>query len=132
MPLTIALATAIAALAGAGASVGQAVYTDVNQPSQPKQPSPADITKNAVQQATQQRQGQAESAAQLLPNLQYDTGGGLSPDAYSQLSSTFSGNAGIGNSQQLQELVNKFLGTGNSGFGGPGGFGSTSPGLTGG
>lgn len=120
-------------LLAAGVTAGTSIGLDLtNQPSSPKQPSPADITKNAVQQATQTRQGQAESAAQLLPNLQYDTGGGLSPDAYSQLSSTFSGNAGIGNSQQLQDLVNKFLGTGNSGFGGPGGFGSTSPGLTGG
>lgn len=120
-------------LLAAGVTAGTSIGLDLtNQPSSPKQPSPADITKNAVQQATQTRQGQAESAAQLLPNLQYDTGGGLSPDAYSQLSSTFSGNAGIGNSQQLQDLVSKFLGTGNSGFGGPGGFGSTSPGLTGG
>ena len=129
MPWIVPFIPLIAAGATAGTSVGLSLS---NQPDTPKGPSPADITKNAVQQATQTRQGQAQDAAQLLPNLQYDTGGGLSPDAYSQLSSTFSGNAGIGNSQQLQELVNKFLGTGGSGFGGSGGFGSTSPGLTGG
>jgi hypothetical protein len=129
MPFIIPFLPLIAAGATIGSSVGLQLS---NEPGSGK-PTPAQITQqsqNAVASATQQRQGQAQDAAQLLPNLQYDTGGGLSPDAYSQLSSTFSGNAGIGNSQQLQQLVQQFLGTGNNSFGGSGGFGSPSPGLT--
>jgi len=128
MPFIVPFIPLIAAGVTAGTSIGLDLS---NQPSSPQQQTPAQISQNAVQQATQQRQQQAQGAAQLLPNLQYDTGGGLSPDAYSTLSSTFSGNPGIGNSQQLQQLVQQFLGQGNNTFGGTSGFGSPSPGLTG-
>lgn len=123
-------------LIAAGVTAGTSIGLDLsNQPGSGK-PTPAEITQqsqDAVKQATAARQGQAEQAAQVLPNLQYDTGGGLSPDAYSQFSSEFSGNANIGNSEQLKQLVAQFLGTGGGGFGGTTGFGASStPGLTGG
>lgn len=124
MPPVIPFIPLIAAAATIGSQVG---LTLSNQPDSPKQQTPVQIAQNAVQQETQRRQGQAQNAAQLLPNLQYDTSGGLSPDAYSQLSATFSGNPDIANSSQLQQLVAQFLGTGG-GFGGSSGF--ASGGLT--
>lgn len=120
--------------AGAAAtSAGLGIYNAVNQPGAPKAPSPADVTKNAIADETSRRDAAGKSAAQVLPGLQYQTSGGLSPDAYQTFGADFSGNADLAGSQQMKDLVAKFLGTDN-GFGG-GTFGGntspSSPGLTG-
>lgn len=123
----------------AATSTGLAIHSAVSQPGQPSQPSPSDITKQAISNETDSRSQATKAAAQFLPGLQYQTSGGLSPDAYQQFSSSFSGNANLSNSPQMQQLVAKFLGldSGNS-FGGDSTFGSgggasnpISPGLTG-
>jgi len=120
---------AIAALASAGAGIGQTIYSDLNQPSGPKPTDPAEITKQAVSAETANRQTATKEAAQFLPQLQSDTGGGLSPDALKQFSSTFSGNANLANSPEMSQMVAKFLGldTGAT-FGGSEPFGSSSGG----
>lgn len=134
--MPVGLIGAIAALASAGTAVGTTIYDKVSAPSAPAPPTPAQVTSDAIAQATQQRQAKATADAQLLPGLQADTGGGLSPDALATFSSQFNGDAG-GNNPQLQALVSQFLGL-NSGaantFGGSGSFGATnsnpsSPGL---
>lgn len=132
MPL--ALIAPLIAAGAAATSAGLGIYSAVNQPGAPAQPSPADVTKNAIADETSKRDTAAKSAGQLLPGLQYNTNGGLSPDAYATLSSDFSGNAGNAGSQQMKDLIAKFLGTGDSTFGGGSGFGGSnpaSPGLTG-
>ncbi len=133
----------IAAVISAAAAVGTTIYSKVSQPSAPSstQPTPAEVTKQAVSSEEANRAQATKQAAQFLPGLQYETSGGLSPDAYQQFSSNFSGNANLANSPQMQQLVAKFLGldTGAS-FGGDGSFGGgssggsspLSPGLTGG
>lgn len=132
MPQLIALApllTAAAAATGAGVSI----YSAMNQPGAPKGPTPAEVTKNAISDETAKRDAAGKSAAQVFPGLQYQTSGGLSPDAYQTFGADFSGNADLAGSQQMKDLVAKFLGTDN-GFGG-GTFGGntspSSPGLTG-
>jgi hypothetical protein len=118
---------AIASLAGAGTALGNTIYQDVNAPST-SGPSPTQITNQAINAETANRATATKEAAQILPDLQFNTGGGLSPDAYSQLSSQFSGNANLGNSPQMQAIVAKFLGldTGASSFGGSTPFGSST------
>lgn len=138
--MPVGLIGAIAALASAGTAVGTTIYDKVSAPSSstPAAPTPAQVTTDAITQETQKRQAQATSDAQLLPGLQADTGGGLSPDALSTFSSQFNGDAG-GNTPQLQQLVAQFLGLNsgaNNSFGGSGTFGAStsspsSPGLTG-
>lgn len=136
MPLTLALATAIASIAAAGVGAGTSIYNATNQPSGPKAPSPTQLTNSAINAETANRATATKEAAQLLPDLQANTGGGLSPDAYGQLSSQFSGNANLGSSPQIQEMVNKFLGIDQgASFGGTtpfGGANPASPGLAGG
>jgi len=132
----------IAAIIGAATTVGATIYNAKNQPSIPTStsPSPADVTKNAIATETANREGATKAAAQVLPGLQYNTSGGLSPDAYQTLSADFSGNAGLANSPQMKQLIAQFLGLNTSdtfgGAGAPFGTGSTqsnlvSPGLTG-
>lgn len=136
--MPVGLIGAIAALASAGTAIGTTVYDKVSAPSAPAAPTPAQVTSDAITQATEQRKAAASSDAQLLPGLQADTGGGLSPDALATLSSQFNGDAG-GNNPQLKDLVSQFLGLNNgatSSFGGSGTFGAatsnpSSPGLTG-
>lgn len=115
----------MAATAAIGA--GTSIYSAVNQPKAPSGPTPEQITKQAVSDETASRAAATKQAAQFLPELQSNTGGGLSPDAYTQLSSQFSGNAQLGNSPQMQQLVSKFLGldTGAA-FGGSSPFGTAS------
>lgn len=136
MPQLIALApllTAAAAATGAGVSI----YSAMNQPGAPKGPTPAQTTQNAIASESANRASAAKAAGQLLPGLQANTSGGLSPDAYQTLSADFSGNADLSKSPQFKELIDKFLGTGGSSFGGSGSFGDfgtsnpASPGLAG-
>ena len=130
-------ATIISAIIGSATAIGTTAFNASNQPSAPKV-DPTEVSKQAVAGETANREQATKQAAQFLPGLQYNTSGGLSPDAYQQFSSDFSGNANLSNSPQMQQLVAKFLGldTGAS-FGGDSSFGSgssnpISPGLTGG
>lgn len=127
----------MAATAAAGTSAS--IYNSMQGPGTPPGPTPAEVTKQAVSDETSRRGVATKEASQFLPMLQANTGGGLSPDAYRQLSSNFSGNANLADSSQMKELISKFLGldTGAS-FGGSEPFGSSSggsnpltPGLTG-
>lgn len=129
----------IAAIIGAATTIGVTAYGKASAPGPNEgQPTPAEMTKQAVTAEQANRATATKQAAQFLPQLQSDTSGGLSPDAYKELSSTFSGNANLSNSPQMQEMVAKFLGldTGAS-FGGDQPFGSgsgsspLSPGLAG-
>jgi hypothetical protein len=127
------LLTGGAAAAGTAASI----YSSLQGPDSPSTPNPAEVTKQAVDTETLRRGTATKEASQFLPQLQANTSGGLSPDALQQFSSSFSGNADLGNSPQMKELVAKFLGldTGAT-FGGTGSFGTgasnpASPGLTG-
>lgn len=124
--------------ASAATSAGLGIYSAVNQPGAPQQTqqSPADITKQAISAETSSREAATKAAGQLLPGLQYNTSGGLSPDAYATLSSDFSGSPGLANSPQMKALIAQFMGT-DTGFGGNSAFGSgstpsnpISPGLT--
>lgn len=138
--MPIAAIAAIASLAAAGVGAGTSIYSAMNQPSAPKAPTPTEMTNQAINAETANRATATKEAAQILPDLQANTGGGLSPDAYGQLSSQFSGNANLGSSPQVQEMVNKFLGIDpGASFGGSSPFGGGSsgtnplaPGLTGG
>jgi hypothetical protein len=140
MPFSLAVAAAIASIVGAGTAVGSTIYNDVNKPGTPAGPTPTQLTNQAINAETANRATATKEAAQILPDLQANTGGGLSPDAYGQLSSQFSGNANLGSSPQVQEMVNKFLGIDpGASFGGSSPFGGGSsgtnplaPGLTGG
>lgn len=123
-----ALIAPIIMAASAATSAGLGIYSLVNQPSAPKPPSPAEMTQNAIQSETQNRTAATQQAAQFLPALQANTSGGLSPDAYQQLSANFSGNANIADSSSMQQLIARFLGldTGSS-FGTSSQFGTSSP-----
>jgi hypothetical protein len=134
LPFIVPFIPLIAAGITAGTSIG---LTLSNEPggsssSSQQQQDPAQMVQNAVQQETQSRQSKAGQAAQLLPDLQYNTGGGLNQAGLAADSATFSGNGDIANSQTLQDLISKFLGTGSgsSSFGGSTSYGSSSGGLT--
>ena len=121
----------IAAVITAATTLGVTGYEIANQPgtpAQPAAPTPTQITNQAVQAETANRSTATKEAGQILPDLQYATGGGLSPDAYQSLASQFSGNAQYGDTASMQQLVARFLGLDQSGAS----FGSnpTSPGLT--
>lgn len=129
-------ATILAAVIGAGTTVGTTVYNHLSAPSAPKPPDPATVTANAVSAETANRATATKEAGQFLPALQASTSGGLSPEAYDQFASIFSGNANLSGSKQMQDLIAKFLGIDTSAsFGGSGNFGTgsspASPGLGG-
>jgi hypothetical protein len=130
-----ATATLLAAIIGSATAVGTTAFNAANAPGSPKPPDPAQITAQAVNAETQNRQTATKEASQFLPTLQSNTSGGLSPEAYDQFASTFSGNANLAGSDAMKQLVAKFLGldTGAT-FGGTGSFGTgasnpASPGL---
>lgn len=132
-----ATATLIAAIIGSATAVGTTAFNAANAPSAPKPPDPTAISNQAINTETANRATASKEAAQFLPGIQANTSGGLSPDALAQFSSTFSGNANLGDSEQIKQMVAKFLGleTGAT-FGGTGSFGTgasnpASPGLTG-
>jgi len=123
-----AAVAAIAALASAGAGIGQTVYSDLNQPSGPKPTDPAEITKQAVSQETQGRQLATKEAAQFLPGIEANSPG-VSPDYLKNTSATLSGNANLAGSPEMQQLIAKFLGLDNgANFGGSGSFGTSGSG----
>jgi len=128
------LAALPAIIGGIGTTVG--LVKGAGGGGQPQGPTPAQMALNAINQETATRNTATKEASQLLPQLQYETSGGLSPSAYQDLSANFSGNANFANSSQFKDMVARFLGldTGTS-FGGSSPFGSTtnpgSPGLVG-
>lgn len=134
LPLIIAAIGTAASAAG----VSSSIYNSMQGPSAPPAgPSPAEVTKQAISDETAKRGAATKEASQFLPMLQANTGGGLSPDAYRELSANFSGNANLADSSQMKQLIAKFLGldTGAS-FGGTEPFGSSgsnplTPGLVG-
>jgi hypothetical protein len=113
MPPLLALLPTIAAITGiAGTGVGLGLELS-NQPGSPKPATPTPAQTTATADAN--KQNQLAALTQQEPNIQAATGGSLSPDAWAQLASILSGQAGspgIGSSQQ--DLVTKLL-TGNSG-----------------
>lgn len=115
MPPVLALLPIIAAITGiAGTGVGLGLELS-NQPGSPKAatPSPADT----AAAADKTKQSQIAALSQQTPNIQANTGGSLSPDAWAQLAAVLSGQAGtpgIGSSQQ--DLITKII-SGNSGGG---------------
>lgn len=128
----------IAALVGAGTSIGTTVYNSMNQPSAPKPPDPATISTNAINTETANRATATKEAAQFLPGIEANSPG-VSPDYLKNTAATFSGNANLSNSPEMQQMIAKFLGIdtgatntfgGGTGFGG-GGSNPFSPGLTG-
>ena len=124
----------IGALIAAGATVGTTIYNKVSAPGpNAGQPTPEEMTKQAVSAEEANRSVATKQAAQFLPQLQSDTSGGLSPDAYRSLAANFSGNANLSNSPQMQQLIAKFLGldTGAT-FGGNEPFGSSNSSSSGG
>lgn len=124
MPPLVALLPAIIAgigAAGTGISLGE---TLANQPGSPKPPTLAETT--PVADKTKQEQIAALSGA--TPNIQAQTGGSLSPDAWAQLAALLSGQAGTpGISSSQTDLVQKLL-TGNTG-GGTVAAGNNAPGT---
>ena len=115
MPFLAALPAIIPALIGAAATVGQVIYSDVNQPGAPKSPGPV----APVAQSPTTNAGQTTAAAQTLPTLQSLTGGSLSPEYASQFATLQSGQ---GNNPQaagnVQAAINQFFGLGAPGQGG--------------
>jgi hypothetical protein len=101
-----AVASAIAAIAGAGTSVGLGIDSALNQPGKPPAPTttPTPLT-------TTQNAGQTASVANALPTLQSLTGGSVSPEYTAQFGAT---QAGLQNDPQstgnVQAAVNQFFG----------------------
>jgi len=109
----------IAAIIGAATTIGTVAYEKSSQPGpNAGQPSPAQLQTDQIKAATQQRSTAAQEASQLLPGLQADTSGSLSPDATSQFSYLFSGNG------QYAPQGPQF-GAGGQGGGSSGGFGGS-------
>ena len=132
-----ATATILAAIIGAGTSIGTTAFNAANAPSAPKPPDPATISTNAINAETANRATATKEAAQFLPGIEANSPG-VNPDYLKNASATFSGNANLAQSPEMQQLIAKFLGVdtgasssfgGGSGFGG-GGSNPFSPGLT--
>src|SRR3981189_1533359 len=128
MPFTAALATAIATIVGAGTSAGLGIHSAITEGGAPKPPDPATISTNAINAETANRATATKEAAQFLPGIEANSPG-VSPDYLKNASATFSGNANLANSPEMQQLIAKFLGvdTGATNtFGGGSGFGGGS------
>ena len=122
LPLIIGLIGATASAAGTSASI----YNSMQGPGTPPGQSPADITNKAVALETSNRGTATKEAAQFLPGIESNSPG-VSPDYLKDTAATFSGNANLAQSPEMQQMLAKFLGldTGAS-FGGSTSFGSSS------
>ena len=124
-PVAVAIGAIVSAIA-TSISVGESLF---NQPSAPKAATPTPAQTNAA--AATQKQNQLTALTQQTPNIQANTGGSLSPEAWAQLADVLSGQAGnTGIGAANTDLVTKLL-TGNTGGGGvSAGAGSgTTPGT---
>jgi len=130
-----ATATIIAAIIGSSTAIGTTAFNAANAPEAPKPPTPAEISTQAINTETANRATATKEAAQFVPGIEANSPG-VSPDYLKNASATFSGNANLANSPQMQAMIAKILGldTGATGsFGGTSGFGGSnplSPGLT--
>ena len=125
----------ISGLAAAGPAIGAATglaTLGLDLANQPGAPKPQALPAETPAQAVQARQNQEASVSNQFPNLQAQTGGTLSPDAYITLTTLLSGQGGtpgIGSAQQ--DLLQKLTGnqgapfTVSAGIGGGGTTGST-------
>ncbi len=112
-PGTIALISLIVGLVTTGTEIG---LQESNKPSTPKVVPPTAAQTAAT--ANQTKQQQEAAVDQQIPGLQAQTGGSLSPEAYTNHATLLSGQAntpGIGASQQ--DIITKLL-TGSSGSSG--------------
>lgn len=131
MPAAIPI---IAAVIGA-AGLGESIYSQVNAPGAPKAPTPSQASVDAT--ALTNKKNTQTALSQEFPNIQAQTGGSLSPDAWLRLSELLSGQAGTpGVGTAGQDLIAKLFGS----QGGPpeasisagsGGTNPTGTGLTG-
>jgi hypothetical protein len=112
MPEAIPLIAEILMGTSAAVSIGTSLYSLTNQPGAPKPatpaaPSPADALKT--------RQTQETALASQFPNIQAQTGGSLSPDAWMRLAELLSGQAGApGIGASSQDLLSKLTGKDSS------------------
>jgi hypothetical protein len=122
--------------ATAAAGTAHSIYSSMQGPDTPPGQSPADITGKAVALESSNRGTAVKQAAQFLPGIEANSPG-VSPDYLKDVSSTFSGNANLAQSPEMQQMIAKFLGIDpGASFGGSGSFGSSgssplTPGLTG-
>ena len=138
MPQAIPLIIGIVTAAASAAGTAHSIYSSMQGPDTPPGQSPADITKQAVASETAKRGVATKEAAQFLPGIEANSPG-VSPDYLKDVSATFSGNANLAQSPEMQQLVARFLGIdqgasfgGSSSFGsGSGGSSPFNPGLTG-
>jgi hypothetical protein len=121
---------AIAALAGSAFSVGDTLYQQANAPGQASAASQQPTQAQAVASETANRQLATSQAQQELPGIQAQTGGGVSPGYYADMSSLLSGNSQYGQSPQIAQLVSSFLGQGTGTGASSTPTSSIAPGLT--
>ena len=127
--LLVSAAPAIGAATGL-ASLGVTGYELANQPGGGGAAQTQPTQAQAVSAETANRQLATTQAQQELPGLQYQTGGGVSPGYYADMSSLLSGNSQYGSSPQIQQLVSSFLGNGIGTGSGSSPSSSLLPGLT--
>lgn len=130
MPEILPVIAAIVGIAGTGVSLGESL---ANQPGTPKPPA-APTVAQTTPEATATADAQKAAIAQQFPNIQAQTGGTLSPDAFLQLAQLSSGQAGQpGVSGTNVDLIQKLLTGATGGVFAGGGAGSSpvpgSPGL---
>lgn len=133
MPFTAAIATAIAAIVGAGTSAGLGIHSALSSGGGPTQPTPAQLTEQSTQAVNSEASNRTlatKQAAQFLPGIESNSPG-VSPDYLQNTAATFSGNANLAQSPQMQQLIAQFLGLNTGGaFGSSQPFGSTSNGAS--
>lgn len=126
--MPVGLIAAIASLAGVGATVGQTVYSDMNQPSIPKAAAPATPTPSQViTDETAKRAAVARAGSGASADILSRTGGSVSPDYTQQMADLLSGNGQYATPGAFAS------GTGGSGgafTGSSGGFGDSSSGTS--
>ena len=124
MPFLAAIPAILPALIGAGATLAQTIYSDVNQPSQPKLPT--DLTAPTATANPTLSSQQKAVIGQTSSNVQSDTSGFVTPD---YLQSFLQGN--YGQSGGLQSIVNGLFGQSNPNTFSPNTTGNSNPSLPG-
>jgi hypothetical protein len=129
-----ATAVLIASIIGASTAVGTTAFNAANQPgSGPTQPTPAQLTEQSTQAVNSEAANRTiatKQAAQFLPGIESNSPG-VSPDYLQNTSATFSGNANLAQSPEMQQMIAKFLGLDNgASFGSSTPFGSGSSGSS--
>lgn len=125
--MPVGLIAAIASLAGVGATVGQTVYSDMNQPSAPKAMAPPTPTPSQViTDETAKRAAVARAGSGASADILSRTGGSVSPDYTQQMADLLSGNG-------QYATPGAFASGGSQGgafSGSSGGFGDSSSGTS--